>query len=40
MADVRPLQLDDWPSYAEPAYARIAEIEAHEEMRMYVMDGG
>jgi len=34
--DAIPLHLDDWPSYAEPAYARSETIEEHPEMKMYV----
>jgi hypothetical protein len=34
--DVLPLQLDDWPSYAEPAYIRKNELEQHPEMKMYI----
>jgi len=36
--EVVPLHLDDWPSYAEPAYARKETIENHPEMRMYAVE--
>jgi hypothetical protein len=34
--DVVSLRLDDWPDYAEPAYATKATLEAHPEMKAFV----
>ncbi len=36
--DVILLQLDEWPSYAEPAYARKETLTEHPDMQMYVVD--
>lgn len=33
---VVPLKLDDWPDYAEPAYATKKTLDEHPEMRMFV----
>ncbi len=36
--DAVPLHLDDWPSFAEPAYMRRDELAEHAEMNMYVAE--
>ncbi len=36
--DVLPILLDDWPSYAEPAYIRKAELDSNQEMNMFLDD--
>lgn len=33
-----PLHLDDWPSYAEPAFIRKEELAEHEQLKMYVAE--
>lgn len=38
--DAVKLQLDDWPGYAEPPYARRETINEHLEMKMYIADSG
>lgn len=35
-AEVSPLRLDDWPDYAEPAYATKQTLEANPEMQSFV----
>jgi hypothetical protein len=37
-SDAVALRLDDWPDYAEPAYATTRTIEDHPEMRAFVSD--
>lgn len=34
--DVCSLQLDDWPSYAEPAYMRKDLLDTHQELKLFV----
>jgi hypothetical protein len=34
--DVIPLRLDDWPDYAEPAYAKKETLEQNPDMKMFV----
>ncbi|MEM9368760.1 MAG: hypothetical protein AAGD07_22445 [Planctomycetota bacterium] len=36
--DVEPVQLDDWPSYAEPAYMRKLLLSEHEELGIFKSD--
>ena len=39
-SDVVAIQLDDWPSYAEPAYIRRETLEEHEFLKLFVSDAG
>ena len=36
--DTVALHLDDWPAYAEPAYARKEMLEEHPDMKIYVLE--
>lgn len=39
-SDVVAIQLDDWPSYAEPAYIRRETLEGNDVLQMFVSDAG
>lgn len=39
-SDVVAIQLDDWPSYAEPAYIRRDTLDEHAILQMFVSDAG